>query len=326
MTEHTQAPHPSHIVRRICVTGGRGDTQAFILDIFPHRLHPAEGFTREDMILTLIAMLDGMIHRSFYGTHNLSLLQQEALEHPMGVFGRSCVIGTPGSDDTAQQVVVNDGFSIHLWDGRSFDLGDFAPTPFTNIEARNAQISMRNLLLDIRHDPIMGLVVGMVDELLPAKYDKDIHKGPLEVCLQVAARAARLVQTEQGGSGSAGARHNFDRASRFLRDIDRQWICPPDRGWCPGMRLKGARWDELRENINHSLVEAGRKIAKALADRPLQDLTNQAAIFGDDPDLSNHQRMEVKRLLRLVDEMIEDEMPENCLKPAAAKRRAKRAA
>jgi len=325
MTDESQAPHPSHIVRRINVTGGRDDAQAYILDIFPHRLHPASGATREDMILTLIAMLDGVSQCSFFGTHDLNPLTIQSLDHPHGCFERGAVLCTPGTDETAQQVYIKAGHHIELWDGRRFELKAFAPTAYSPNVARNQQSQIRGLLMDISGDPIRALVIGMVDEMLPVPYDEDIFQGPLEICLHVAARAARLVQSRQGAAGTAGAHSGLEGAARLLRTLDAQWICPPDRGWCPDQRLKSPLWDEVRGSVNHTLVVAGREIARSLADLAPGTITNHAAIHGDDKDLSNHQRLEVKRVIKRLDLTIEDTVPVSFLKPAAAKRRAKRA-
>jgi len=325
MPDESQTPHPSHIVRRINITGGRENAQPYILDIFPHRLHPASGFTREDMVLTLIAMLDGVSMRSFYGTHDLNALTHQSLEHPYGRFEQGSILCTPGTDETAQQVHIKAGHHIELWDGRRFDLGAFAPTPFGPNEARNQQSQMRGELMDITGDPIRAIVIGMVDEMLPIAYDKDIHQGPLEICLQVAARAARLVQSRQGAAGVAGAHSSLEGSARLLRALDAHWICPPDRGWCPDQRLKSPLWDEVRGAMNHTLVSAGREIAQSLQDLEPGIITNHAAIHGDDKDLSNHQRLEVKRVIKRLDLTIEDTVPVSFLKPAAAKRRLKRA-
>lgn len=325
MTDESKAPHPSHIVRRINVTGGRDDAQAYILDIFPHRLHPKEGFSREDMILTMIAMLSGVANRSFYGTHELNALTHEPLLHPYGRYDQGSVLCTRGTDETAQQVYIKEGLHIDLWDGRRFDLREFAPMAFDPNEARNHQNNIQCVLRDISGDSIRAIVIGMIDAMLPIAYDKEVNDGPLQICLHIAARAARLVHTRQSVAGTAGARSALDNTARLLRSIDEHWICPPDRGWCPETRLKGPLWDELRESMNHSLVVAGREIAKSLEELAPGAITNHAAVHGDDKDLSNHQRMEVKRIIKRLDRIIEDTVPVSYLKPAAAKRRAKRA-
>lgn len=316
------AIHPTHVVRRLSVTSeatwNEQNTDR-VIDIFPHRLHPAEGVTKDDMVLTLIAMLDGMNTGDYRGSSNISCITTCDLNHPYGQYAQGSVLCTPGRDDSAEQIVITDS-EVRLPDGLTYPLESFGHRPYGPIEASQASNGIKAFHKTLQDDKLPSILTGMVDEILPAPFSRDFRRSFTSIVQIVAARIPRLVNLGRAEVGYAASLLGHTSAYNYLRDLDWMWICPPDRGYDPTMRVHGSRWPEVLQHCDQELVAAGRAIYGKLEDLREDSITETFLLWGDDKDLSNHQRILMKQVLARIDEAIEDCMPAHMLKPAAARR------
>jgi hypothetical protein len=319
----TDTIHPSRVVRRLSVRSSADASRAHTLDIFEHRLHPAPGFTLDDMVMTLIAMLDGLSRKTFYGVGNISNLASAALEHPYGRYDKGSVLCTDGIDANAELITVSEK-EIQFPDGRSFVLDRFAPKPFGPHEAGQSQFARKDFLAKLEKEKILSILTGLMDRHLPRPYTFGYFPEDEKIVELVGARLPRLVTLERSDSGATASEVGHKSASDFVRDVDWMWICPPDRGWAPTTRVHGDTWPQVTEACDQSLLEAGRAIYAALKTQSVDDLSSHFAIHGDDKTLSNHERLRMRQIMNRIDEAIEDCVPIDMLKPAAAKRAQRR--
>lgn len=309
-------------VRRLVVTSPV--SQALTLDFFPHRMTPQNGADLEDMILTILASLEGHVSEDSFSAHEVSQIYAQGLNHPYGHYGPGAVVVTP-IEDVDGEAVRFENHQIILPDGRSFNRRDFAPpsyTPHVERQIKRSHAKMRDCL---RGHPATGLALGVVRALLPITFRDALSQTPARFGVLLCARAARLVETGASASGKVAARTAAENASDLLRDFDWTWTVMPDRGWQPSKRVAGPGFDQLATVADPDLMALGEALAGQFdIEAVCAVMDDEAAISGDDPDLSNHARLALKGYLRDIDRAIEDGLPLDRLKPAARRRAARR--
>jgi hypothetical protein len=322
----SNAVHPSRISRRFFLDFGPQDQTT--IDIFEHRLHPAEGYTRNDMIMTLISMLyPGRPPAQNFGTQQTLKMASVQLRHPYGCYELGSVLFAKGREEDALEVSVQ-GEKIVFGDGQSFDIDDFAPLPYTPANQDLKHNDMNELRAWFRDDVLMSISLGALAELLPMPYVKHADISQALLCTAICARAARLVINRGGKVGQQASETAWENTSALTALLSDRWIIMPDQGWNPSTFIEGPEFGDVRALADPDLYTAGTKIIRdilpiAQASATPMTMTRQAYCTGSDPDLSNYNKLLLRQIINEIDTAIERYIPEAYLRPAAAKRAAK---
>jgi len=306
------------IVRRLLVTSPT--CGPLTIDIFPHRMTPRRGADLEDMIFTLLAMLEGQTSEDHFGAHDIGQILASGLDHPYGQYGPGSVVCTARRDAHAAPVRCENG-TIILPDGKTYSRRDFSPLAY----APNTATQIENFLFQMQDrnelSPLVAVLLGVCQQLLPLRYVHDLASGPLALGCVLAARAARLVQTTRPASGRQASEAAWEITQKTLRDFAWTWTIMPDRGWMPESFVAGPTFEACLAKADPDLLALGRRLAARLDAEEIC-----GAITERDTRLSNHQQITLKGLLGEIDRAIEDGLPLDRLKPAARKRAARRRA
>lgn len=302
---------------RICLSGDDPKYDRTI-DIFPDRLKPGPGASQQDMILTLIAMGDHLEFGRYGGTHFLSAITDLGLTHPHGTYLSGAILCTDGFDADAPCVRFQDG-TVHLPGGSKHPISDFAPRAYNPQIDQQVSQYLRDLKAKIPPNPVMSLVAGIAERIFPMPYTKKLETTRLKLCLLIAARAARLVQSAKTPAGKAGAEAACSSANDLINGLDWTWIAEPDRGYLPQTRSLGPKWAEIRGACDPELLQVGRDIHDALKDFDEDNISADVAIDPDCGSYSAHERIAFRSLLLQLDQAIMTCVPAHHLKPRAAK-------
>lgn len=317
-------PTDPHAVLRVSVTNGNSHYDT-TLDIFPCRLHPKEGFTKHDMAMTIIGMLDDLSRGQLTGNHGVRALAWQTLYHPCGLFEPGCVLPTDGIDHTAALFTIEGGH-ITLPDGTTHRLVDVAPSGLYPKTLRDRPSEIEGLETAFDEEMAMSLAAGFLDRLLPVPFAGKLERTRAKLTRIIAARAGRLVINPHSLSGSAASARADEHVRSLLTKLEWLWILAPDRGWAPTQFIHGDGWGEIVKFSDPDLFAAGRAIHDDLVDLPENAISMEAAIYSDLPHASAHERIELRQILPRVDEAIEKNVPLTRLKPQAAKRAKRRQA
>lgn len=308
--------------RRLLLSCGSDCTT---IDIFEHRLKPAPGYTVDDMANVLV----GLAFHTGYGNHLIfdpaigtSIAQEDQL-HPVGLFPRGSVIVAPFLRDihSDQIDITEDGISFY--GGTALDLSHALPEGRQLRPARMSDGAIEAIQTLAKNAPLLQVILGAISSRLPIPYDVESLYRERARCEMIAVRAGSLVQSKLSGT-MARSQARGD-AHSFLNRIFDNWIIRPDLTVAPEFHISTPILDETIAICDQSLIAAGRKLAEAIG-KPLSadgiNLLSGVAVEG----LSTHEQLAVQQAAIRLDDMIEDILPGDLLKPMAQRRKLKREA
>lgn len=314
---------PSARVITLVLHATSGLTSSILIDLFPDRITPTEGYTLDDAVLAVVGDAYQPLHAGWniYNTTHWTQFGKDAepFFHPVALLqpGAIAINAIPHSSPApayAHAVHIHDT-TITIGD-MAFPTDKFCGKTYTQQAHERADGALETCA---KIAPFhYGLALGMLEQAA--------HTAPHAIPLipAVCARFSPLAAEAGERSGRAARRHGLDICRNIVSAAQQAWYIRPAPANTPATMQASAAFARLCTHapIPQS-VEAGRALCDLVAHTPQHTAHIAAELAGlaDTPSTNAHHALHVRALGKAIDRALIAHTPAAHLKTAAARKK-----
>lgn len=295
--------------------------RAVQIDIFPSRIVPAEGYSMEEVVLTLIGHAHQHNFHMHWNSHNLNAWSHSGRDaHTITLPIATVYPGAVQAQDLASQAQLRDGAILVRLGTTTITIGTtvYQRAHFSTIGSTASEIhrAVSTLRQDTAiHPVISGIALGYMAKAAPTSMAED-----LKIVHALCARAMPLCIESATKSGTAARNHGFELGQRLRRSLLQTWGLRPNTIGAPTGLRTAALFDQLVANAPDPSLHTGAQLYALLQGQPSAPDPHELAGLRAATQ-SAHQALALKKLGKAVDATIIQGIPSIHLKTGAARKK-----